>query len=289
MSGAAKTEMEHTEAAIILSETELRRVQAVLLELLCEVRRICDLADIRYAIIAGTLLGAVRHGGFIPWDDDADVALLRDEYEAFRTACEKYLDTERFYFQDHRNTPGYRWGYGKLRRKHSQYVVYGTEHLPYEQGIWIDIFPLDNIPERWGGRAVCNLHCFLIRKLLYSESGKYREPQWFKRGLYRLLSQIPLKKVIAHYEKYIWRRNQKRTSWVRILMFPTPNWTYGYLRSWYENVSEITFEGEKFSGVRDRDGYLTFKFGDYLELPPPENRKQHRVSALKFPEPMGDI
>lgn len=279
---------EKHQTGIALSDAELRRVQAVLLELLREVCRICDLADIRYTIIAGTLLGAVRHGGFIPWDDDADVALLRDEYEAFRTACEKFLDTERFYFQDHSNTPGYRWGYGKLRRKNSQYVVCGTEHMPYEQGIWIDIFPLDSVPEYWVGRAICNVHCFVLRKLLYSESGKYRERLMVKRGLYGLLSQIPLEKILAHYEKYIRRRNQKRTSWVRILMFPTPNRAYGYLRSWYEDISEITFEGELFSGVRDYDDYLTFKFGQYLELPPPEKRKQHRVSILKFPEPMGD-
>ena len=276
------------QTGIALSDVELRQVQAVLLELLCEVRRVCDLANIRYTIIAGTLLGAVRHGGFIPWDDDADVALLRDEYEAFRTACDQFLDAERFYFQDHSNTPGYRWGYGKLRRKHSQYVVCGTEHMPYEQGIWIDIFPLDSVPEHWAGRVICNAHCFLLRKLLYSESGKSRERLMIKRGLYGILSKIPLEKLLAHYEKYVRRRNQKRTSWVRILMFPTPNRAYGYLRSWYENVSEITFEGERFSGVRDYDDYLTFKFGRYLELPPPEKRKQHRVSTLKFPEPMGD-
>lgn len=62
---------------LVLSNAELRRLQMILLELLCEVRRICGLAGIRYTIIAGTMLGAVRHGGFIPWDDDADVALLR--------------------------------------------------------------------------------------------------------------------------------------------------------------------------------------------------------------------
>lgn len=277
-------DMTNNTKPIMLNTIQLRRLQMVLLELLCEVRRICELAGIRYTIIAGTMLGAVRHGGFIPWDDDADVAMLRDEYEAFCKACDKYLDTARFYFQDHAHTNGYRWGYGKLRRKDSCYVVCGTEKMAYEQGIWIDIFPLDNVPNNRIGRTLSNFHCFLIRKLLYSEAGKYRDSNPVKRVLYTGIAKIPLETVLAHYEKYIKQRNKKRTNWVRILMFPTPNREYGYLRKWYEDMSEVTFENEVFAGIRDYDEYLTFKFGRYLELPPPEKRKQHCVSKLKFPE-----
>ena len=100
----------------------LRQVQLIQLEMLIEVDRICKKCNIKYNIIAGTLLGAIRHGGFIPWDDDADVALLRPEYENFRAACKTELDKSRFYFQDHRNTKGYRWGYGKLRRKNTLFL-----------------------------------------------------------------------------------------------------------------------------------------------------------------------
>ena len=97
-----------------LSDEMLRHLQLIQLEMLIEVDRICKKCGIKYNMIAGTLLGAVRHGGYIPWDDDADVALLRPEYEKFRTACKTELDKTRFVFQDHRNTRGYRWGYGKL-------------------------------------------------------------------------------------------------------------------------------------------------------------------------------
>lgn len=270
---------------IKLTKNDMLEIQRILLELLCEMRRVCELAGIRYTIIAGTMLGAVRHGGFIPWDDDADVAMFRDEYEAFRRACDKHLDKSRFYFQDHTCTDGYRWGYGKLRRKDSRYVICGTEDLPYEQGIWIDIFPLDFIPNSWFGRIWCGIHCFLIRKLMYSESGKYREKNFIKRMLYAQMSKIHLETLLSHFDNYIRQRNRKRTGWVRILTFPTPNCEYGYRSKWYEDIEKIIFEGETFAGVRDYDEYLTFKFGNYMELPPWEQQKiHHHISELKIPE-----
>ena len=90
-----------------MTSEELRKVQLIELELLIEVDRICRKHEIIYRIVAGTLLDAVRHNGFIPWDD-ADVAFLKNEYERFRVTCETELDKSRFYFQDHRNTPGSR-------------------------------------------------------------------------------------------------------------------------------------------------------------------------------------
>jgi lipopolysaccharide cholinephosphotransferase len=75
-----------------------------------------------------------------------------------------------------------------------------------------------------------------------------------------------------------------RSSWVRILMFPTPNDSYGYLAKWYQGGEDILFEGELFPAVKDADEYLRFKFGDYMTLPPPEERKVHPVSAFALPE-----
>ena len=82
---------------IHLNNEQLRQLQMIELEMLLEVDRICKKCGIKYNIIGGTLLGSVRHKGFIPWDDDADVAMLREEYEKFKKACKKELDTTRFY------------------------------------------------------------------------------------------------------------------------------------------------------------------------------------------------
>jgi len=263
-----------------MTPDELRAVQLTELELLCEVDRICRKCGITYRIVAGTLLGAVRHGGFIPWDDDADVAFLREEYEQFRTACETELDTSRFYFQDHRNTPGYRWGYGKLRRKDTEFVRLNQEHMPYEQGIFIDIFPYDYVPDNILLRQLHCFKCFLYRKTFWAPVGKIAS-KGLSRFVYGLLDRRSIKKLYKRYERFIEQSNKRESQWIRILTFPTPTWDHGYRRKWANETSEFIFEGISFLGPKEYDEYMTFKFGDYMSLPPEEERKTHPISKLK--------
>ena len=270
---------------IHLDKETLRKVQMIQLEMLVEVDRICKKCDIHYNIIAGTLLGAVRHGGYIPWDDDADVALLRPEYDKFRTACKTELDTTRFEFQDYRNTPGYRWGYGKLRRKDTLFLREYQEHMPYMQGVFIDIFPLDHVPDNYVLRSIHNFQCFCIRKALWSEVGRFAHKNLLMRGWYSLLSKIPLHWIFTIYRRMMERGNRRETRMVRILTFPTPNKAWGYERRWYEESADTVFEGVTFRGIRDYDEYLSFKFGNYMELPPEDKRKVHPVSDIKLLQP----
>lgn len=289
-----------------LSPEQLREVQLTELEMLTEVHRICQKREIPYVIIAGTLLGAVRHGGFIPWDDDVDVALLRKDYERFRRACEEELDTERFVFQDGRNTPGYRWGYGKLRRKRTLFLREHQEDMPYFQGIFLDVFPLDEVPQNYLRRAGWQVACFLIRKCLWACVGKKADGNFAKRSVYAWLDRIPEAAVFSWYHALIRRslkltqkldgreqenkrlrdaqkrvrKSSSRKRYVRILLFPTPNRVYGYEREWYRHRALYSFEGNRFYGIRDADEYLRFKFGRYQELPPEQERKTHPVSRL---------
>ncbi len=267
-----------------LSKEELRSVQKTQWEMLCEVDRICRKRGIRYNIIAGTLLGAVRHSGFIPWDDDADVALLRPEYERFRAACETDLDKTRFLFQDSSVTKGYRWGYGKLRRKETLFLRKGQEDMPYHQGIFIDIFPLDGVPAGRLSRAFYNIPCFLVRKLMWSPVGARTERVPWKRGLYRLAGRCPEACVKKFYGALVRHSCQayKKSPWVRILTYPTPTRDYGYRRSWYQKSRLYRFEGKAFPGIYEYDAYLRFKFGNYRTLPNEKDRKTHPVTALKL-------
>ncbi len=272
---------------IQLDADMLRRLQLTELDLLRELDRICRKHGIRYQIIAGTLLGAVRHGGFIPWDDDADVAMLRGEYERFREACRTELDGNLYCFQDNTCAPGYRWGYGKLRRRETLFLREHQEHMPYEQGVFIDVFPLDAVPEGYVARSLVNFECFCVRKILWSPVGARADRSAVKRWVYRLLERIPEAAVFRHFERMIRRAGTRKSRWVRILMFPTPNRAWGYLRKWYERAEETVFEGCTFPGVRDAEEYLRFKYGDFLELPPEGQRKTHPVSAIRLPDVPG--
>jgi LPS biosynthesis protein len=267
---------------ITLDQETLRKLQLTELELLQEVDRICRKCNIHYNIIAGTLLGAVRHGGFFPWDDDADVALLRPQYEKFRKACETELDTSKFYFQDHRNTPGYRWGYGKLRRKDTLFLREHQEHMPYEQGVFIDVFPLDYVPNSYPLRCLHNFKCFIYRKFFWSEVGRIADKSARMRLLYSLMSKVPEARLKKSFNRFIRKSDRHKTDWVRILTFPTPNRAYGYKVKWYKKSKKIPFEGIRFAGIADYEEYLTFKFGNYRELPPEEQRKVHPVSDIKL-------
>lgn len=267
---------------IKLNETQLRQLQMIELEMLVEVDRICRKCGIRYNIIAGTMLGAVRHGGFIPWDDDADVGMLRDEYEKFRRVVKKELDSTRFYFQDYRSTKGYRWGYGKLRRKNTLFLRENQDHMPYEQGVFIDIFPMDGVPDNYGLRVLHDMTCYCVRKILWSEVGKYSDKNPLKRLAFKAVNLIPersIKKALYRLER---ASSAKRTKYVRMLMFPTPNKVRGFKRTWYEDLTEIDFETKPLYGFKEGDAYLSFTYGDYRTFPPEHERKVHPVTQLKL-------
>ena len=160
-----------------LSPEEFRQMQLLQLDMLVELDRVCRENNINYTIFGGTLLGAVRHKGYIPWDDDADVAMLREDYDKFKKITDQ-LNSEICYFQDHDTDPEYRWGYGKLRRTGTTYVRVGQEHLKCKTGVFIDVFPMDDIPHSTIGQMLNDFYCFCLRKILWSESGKI---QYFQR------------------------------------------------------------------------------------------------------------
>lgn len=267
-----------------ISEEELKKIQNIQRELIAEVDRICKKHGIVYNMVGGTMLGAIRHQGYIPWDDDADIGFLRTEYEKFRKVCEIELDSEKYYIQDLRETDGYRWGYGKLRRKNTEFVRLNQEHMPYEQGISIDLMPFDNVPDGWVAKRIHFLRCFIYRKIFWSEVGKYVEKNICKRFLYKVVNYIPIKKVLKSYQNFINQGNKKETMLVRILTFPTPKNVYGYERKWYTDLVLYSFDNMLLPGAKDYDGYLRTKYGDYMKIPPIEKRKIHPVSKLKLLE-----
>lgn len=265
---------------IQLDDKMLRQLQMIELEMLKEVDRICRGNCINYTIIGGTLLGAVRHGGFIPWDDDADIAMLRPEYEKFRKICQKELDSTKYYFQDFRNTQGYRWGYGKVRRKDTIFLRENQEHMPYEQGVFIDIFPIDAVPDNKILRYIQKIECFCIRKILWSAVGRVSDKSKAMRFIYQILYKIPDSTIWHRYMKMTKFGGQIDSKLVRTLTFPMPHRAFGYKRRWFAETADIEFEGYTFLGVKDYSEWLSFEFGDYMKLPPDGTRKCHPVTSI---------
>ena len=267
-----------------LTDEELKQVQDIQKELIGEVKRICDKCGIHFNMVGGTMLGAIRHKGYIPWDDDADIGFLRTEYEKFREACKKELNHEKYYMQDLRDTEGYRWGYGKLRRKGTEFVRLGQEFMPYEQGISIDLMPFDNVPDHWMMQKIHFFCCFLYRKLFWSEVGSRVEKDVRIRAVYKIMRLIPMKVIIKSYQHFIDNGQKRKTRLVRILTFPTPKGVYGYERKWYTDLTRYQFDNMNLPGAKDYDGYLQVKYGDYMKMPSVEKRKVHPISKLKLLE-----
>lgn len=271
---------------IELDETVLRQLQMIELEILIEIDRICRKNKIYYSLTGGTLLGAVRCGGFIPWDDDADVSMLRCEYIKFREACKTDLDTDRFYFQDIDNTQGYRWGYGKVRRKNTIFLRENQEQMPYEQGVFVDIFPRDGIPDGYIANRIHTFCCFTVRKIMWSPIGQKTAANKYQRVIYMLLAKIPENIMKVLYRILVKLSNlNKHTELVRALTFPLPNGQKGYKRSWYAKYTQVEFENIRFMAESSYQKWLESEFGDYMQPPPVEQRKTHPVTQLKLTDP----
>ena len=201
-----------------MSSTELKKLQETQMELIAEVDRICKKCHIKYNMVGGTMLGVIRHKGYIPWDDDADIGFLREEYEKFREACKTELDHDKFYMQDLRDTKGYRWGYGKLRRCGTEFIRLNQEKMPYGMGISIDLMPFDNVPDGAFARRWHFLRCYIYRKFFWSRIGKYTAKHWWQRLCFGLMDLVPMDCLVASFSGFIEQcRKYGQTDLVRIL------------------------------------------------------------------------
>ncbi len=260
-----------------MTPDQLRKMQLTELDMLVEFDRVCRKYNIKYIIGSGTLLGAVRHKGFIPWDDAADVEMLREDYEKFKRISND-LNEDICYFQCHDNEPEYLWGYGKLRHTNTVCVRGGQERAKWRTGIFIDIFPVDDIPKNTVCQRIQDVCCFFIRKIIYAHIGK-DSAKGIKKGIYSILAKIPVERAHRYLKKFISKSNNTSDNNVRVLMFPLmkeqkEDEYWGFSKNFYLERELYEFEGYKLFGPKDYDDYLRKSYGDYMVLPPKDKRSK---------------
>lgn len=266
----------------------LRKVQLVELDIAKEVKRVCEENGIRYFLYRGTFLGAVRHQGFIPWDDDMDIGMLRADYEKFRKLAPEKLGKD-YCFQDWHTDENYALPFGKVRKRGTVFVEAKCARLP-ENGIYIDFYPLDFAPqgeEEKKALAGKLLHLFRM-KLMKSGYTPWMEEDrviWKKRIGYLAYQAaamfISQKKLIDTYEKLVMAVPAGDTLYEQSAL-PI---AYYFDRDWCERLSQYPFEDTAFAGPENYDAFLSRLYGSYMELPPVGKREnRHQIKELSFGE-----
>jgi len=262
-----------------LTGGQLKKLQAELLDLLIEFDRICNKYDIPYFLYGGTLLGAIRHKGFIPWDDDIDVAMFRDDYNKFKSIVEIELDKDKYFFQNQETDKFYNWVFARLRKNNTVYKREGQEHLKYHDGIFIDIFPLDDISENKFKQNLTLYMCKLCKKALWAPVGIKYGKNIIHRNVFKLLNLIPRSRIISIYEYFAIKFNKQKTG----LIASHNAFSIVLKKEWYESSKKVEFEGLKFNAPAQYHEFLKARYGDYMKLPPKEDRVGHHyVSYIKF-------
>lgn len=259
----------------------MNELQAIQLDMLRSFWQICDQLGLHPYLICGSALGAVKYQGFIPWDDDMDVALIRPEYERFLREAPALLPSDLF-LQNARTDPAFPQLYSKLRRNGTAFIEERAAHLPIHHGIYIDLFPLDGLPANPLAARVVGLRMRLCKlKLLcaYGRGGSHKERMIRQIG--RLLGwHKHTARTILRTERFISRYDISASeSWCchgnwRVRQDCVPQAQYG-------QGLAAPFEGMEVRIPEHYDDYLTQRYGDWRsDLPAHEKHGRAAVIDL---------
>ncbi len=275
-----------------------KNLQLTLVTMMQDIHNVCEKYHIGYSLVGGSCLGAIRHQGFIPWDDDIDIAMLREDWEKFKSFFEdelgdKYvMEAPRFGNKDCKTT------WAKVYKKGTVLEEIQDGSVPFEKGVFIDIFFYENVSDnKWVRTFDAVMSDFLkgvatsiiyykypneLIKKFYDATPETRRYYRMRRCLGFLFSFVSHKNFCALYDRFVSRH--KRSS---ILMtIPTGRKNYKgetIQRSLWEPLQLAKFENAKFYVLADSHGYLKTLYGDnYMQLPPEEKRERHFVVRLEL-------
>lgn len=266
-----------------MTENTLRRLQLTQLEILRVFDRICMEHGLSYSLYAGSLLGAVRHQGFIPWDDDLDVCMSRADYNRFMEIWDS-VKPAGYILQNKENDPGFTQSFSKIRKDHTTFLQYESEIGKCHTGIFLDIFPVDRIPngklERYMFYWNCMKYQLFTRGFVPPKGNKL-----VQFGSALLLACTPEKHRASARKRalgYITKFNNRHD--LETVMIET----MGSMRKHYapellDVYTRLRFEDGEYMCFAGWDDHLKRKFGDYMQLPPESERGwQHHPIILDF-------
>lgn len=267
---------------MLLSGPEVaRRIQLIELEMLIEVDRICRKHDIKYNLFAGTLLGAVRHGGFVPWDDDIDIVMLKPEYDRFLEVAAKELDGEKYFLRTQENDKDCNLVFAQLKRNNTLYYRAKRDKYDTHLGIFIDIIPVHNGTNSWLLHKLQHKLCRFTKTMVWAHMGAAGERRFGYRSYYNLLSKVSNKTSYKWYERFACMfkdDNSKRVSYLAAVRNPF-NGVFAQ-RETYLDLIEVEFEGHMFFAPRRWHEYLSYIYSDeYMQLPQLEDRSAKHIAA----------
>lgn len=259
-------------------ELTLPEIKAIQLELLKTVIGICEEHGLKYFVIGGTLLGAIRHRGFIPWDDDIDIALPRRDYERLQSILrsDPPVHTK---LVDHRDEWRLHHNIAKLIDTRTELIEDAAPDRIVRLGVSIDIFSLDGVPE---GRVWRALHYGAIALLKGVMDLRRLDPSerrsWYKRILIAFIHVFFTDRMQRASHRHL-DRLMKAYDYDGSTMVANYAGAWGKRevmpREWFGDGASVSFEGLEVVGPAEYDRYLTQLYDEYMKLPPVEKRKSH--------------
>ena len=270
----------------------LHRLQEEILSILDDFIRICEDYHLEYFGIAGTGIGAIRHHGFIPWDDDIDIAMPRKDFEKLIKIVEKKM-SDRYLILNARNDPNYPLMTTRLVKRGTVFVEEVMKDVDCPFGIFLDLYVLDNVADNPVLYQLQSWTAWFWSKLLILRS--IPRPTLQQRGLKAGLiwtvcglvhNGMKLLRISPEWlrdccEAECRRYNKKKTNRMAFLPDTSPYWNVVDKR-YYHPLKQLDFEGRRMNFPGNIEEMLTRMYGDYMQLPPEDKRKTHYPYRLEF-------
>ncbi len=254
-----------------ISTEQTKEMQRYILDILLAIDKVCRQHNLRYYLLAGTMLGAVRHKGFVPWDDDADIALPREDYNLLIAHANEWLP-ERYELISDLQNPMYPYQFARIQDRETTYIL--RRDFDFVGGVPVDVFPLDGMTGNALGRRIHYLKYGIAKKLLYFSTVNPYKHGYGVKSLFPLMMHKIVSQGWAHRKMNdIQQEYSYRVS--SLIADHDNDPSRGILpKEVYGTPTPVEFEGHRLMGVQDPDRYLKYCYGDYMRMPkqyPPKN------------------